>query len=60
MKINSICINNYIFKKKNLWIFLDEDRIFDELAFLKSLPLKKLIGVVVRTKNKKTYIKKQS
>ena len=58
MKINSICINNYIFKKKNLWIFLDEDRIFEELAFLKSLPSKKAIGVVVRTKNKKTLYKK--
>ena len=43
MKINSICIKNYISKKKNLWVFLDEDRILDELDFLKSLPRKKLL-----------------
>ena len=58
MKINSICIKNYIVKNQNLWVFLDEDRIFDELSFLKSLPSKKVFGVVLRTKNKKILYKK--
>jgi thiamine monophosphate synthase len=58
MKINSICIKNYISNKKNLWVFLDEDRILDDLDFLKTLPRKKIIGVVVRTKNKKALYKK--
>ena len=56
MKINSIFIKNYISKEKNLWVFFDEERIFDEVAFLKSLPSKKVAGVVVRTKKKKNLI----
>ena len=58
MKINSIFMKNYISKGKNLWVFFDEERIFDEVAFLKSLPSNKVAGVVVRTKNKKTLYKK--
>ena len=51
-------MKNYISKRKNLWVFFDEERIFDEVAFLKSLPSNKVAGVVVRTKNKKTLYKK--
>ena len=40
MKINSICIKT-IFLKKKFLDFFDEDRIFDEVAFLKSLPSNK-------------------
>ena len=49
MKINSICIKTTS-PRKNLWIFLDEDRIFDEIAFFKGFASNKIIGVVVRTK----------
>ena len=58
MKIKTTCIKNYRSNFPNIWIFLDEDRIVDELAFLKLLPSAKFIGIVVRTKNKKPYIKK--
>ncbi len=58
MKINSICIKNYSPNSPTMWLFLDEDRISDELAFLRLLPSAKFIGVVVRTKNKKLLYKK--
>ena len=53
MQVNSICIKKGTSSCPNLWIFLDEDRIADDISFLKSLPSTKLLGVVVRTKNKK-------
>ena len=37
----------------NLWIFLDEDRVSDEILFLKSIPATRQLGIIVRTKNKK-------
>ncbi|MDC3024107.1 thiamine phosphate synthase [Alphaproteobacteria bacterium] len=58
MKINSICIKSFSLKNVHFWIFLDEDRIQDEITFLKMLPSSNLIGVVVRTKNKKLLYKK--
>ncbi len=58
MKINSICIKKYKLNLPILWLFLDEDRIENELAFLKLLPSAKFIGVIVRTKNKKILYKK--
>ncbi len=58
MKINSICIKKYHLNNPILWIFLDENRIMDELSFLRELPFSRFIGVVVRTKNKKNLYKK--
>ena len=58
MKINSICIKKYKLNLPIFWLFLDEDRIENELAFLKLLPSAKFIGVIVRTKNKKALYKK--
>ena len=58
MQINSICIKKYRRNFPTLWIFLDENRILDDLNFLKLFPSAKFIGVVVRTKNKKKLYKK--
>ena len=58
LKIKTTCIKKYRSNFPNIWIFLDEDRIVDELAFLKLLPSAKFIGIVVRTKNKKLLYKK--
>ena len=58
MQINSICIKKYRRNFPTLWIFLDENRILDDLNFLKLFPSAKFIGVVVRTKNKKKTIQK--
>ena len=58
MKINSICIKKNNLNNPILWIFLDENRIMDELSFLRELPFSRSIGVVVRTKNKKNLYKK--
>ena len=58
MKINSICIKKYKLNLPIFWLFLDEDRIENEVAFLKLLPPAKFIGVVVRTKNKKKLYNK--
>ena len=52
MQVNSICIKKGASYYPNLWIFLDEERISDETAFLKRLPSTKNLGVVVRTKKK--------
>ena len=53
MKANSICIKKGILNYPNLWIFLDEDRVSDEILFLKSIPATRQLGIIVRTKNKK-------
>ena len=53
MQVNSICIKKGASYYPNLWVFLDEERISDEISFLKSLPPTKHLGVVVRTRNKK-------
>ncbi len=58
MKINSICIKKYKLNLPILWLFLDEDRIENEVAFLKLLPPAKFMGVIVRTKNKKKLYNK--
>lgn len=58
MKINSICIKSHSLNNYNFWIFLDEDRIQDEMTFLKSLPSSNFIGVVIRAKNKQILYKK--
>ena len=53
MQANSICIKKGILNYPNLWIFLDEDRVSDEILFLKSIPATRQLGIIVRTKNKK-------
>ena len=58
MQVKSICVKKETSQNTNLWIFLDEDRIDDEISFLKNIPFNRSIGVVVRTKNKKNLYKK--
>ncbi len=58
MQVNSICIKKRASYSPNLWVFLDEERISDEISFLKSLPSTRSLGVVVRTRNKKNLYNK--
>ena len=57
-QVNSICVKNSTFYDPNLWIFLDEERILNYASFLKSISSTKLVGVVVRSKNKKNLYNK--
>ena len=58
LEINSICIKRSSTSLPSIWLFLDEDRISDEISFLKKLPTTKLIGVIVRSKRKNILYKK--
>ena len=58
MQVKSICVKKKTNQNPNLWIFLDDDRIDDEISFLKNLPFNRSLGVVVRTKNNRNLYKK--
>ncbi len=59
MQVNSIFIKRKCRRKLPfLWLFLDEDRIFNEATLLKSIPSSKSLGVIVRVKKKKHLYKK--
>ncbi len=58
MQVKSISVKKESGQDTNLWIFLDEDRINDEISFLKSIPFNRSVGVVIRTKDKRKLYKK--
>ena len=53
---------NFFYKKKKnhpyLWLFLDEDRIKNDLSLIKNIKCKHLFGVIVRAKKKGDLYKK--